>query len=179
MGGAHSPPLRGGVARQLNRSWRAGREARSRAKRKRDSAQPQEKGEASINGQFGEGFPPVRPPRLGCRFARRIPRCEEGNPNCAHKCWSIRDRMTTGSTNQSDGFALFTQAAERYCLGLTNSAMRSYALRYFTFLQAKAQGLKQEEPKNGRASSFDCVLIRSYLTKLYRDMVQDDVDQAA
>ena len=87
--------------------------------------------------------------------------------------------MTTGSTNQLDGFALFTQAAERYCLGLTNSAMRSYALRYFTFLQAKAQGLKQEEPKNGRASSFDCVLIRSYLTKLYRDMVQDDVDQAA
>jgi len=35
-------------------SWRAGREARARAKRKRDSAQPQEKGEASINGQFGE-----------------------------------------------------------------------------------------------------------------------------
>src|SRR5438093_8915118 len=54
MGGAHSPPLRGGVARQLNRSWRAGREARARAKRKRDSAQPQEKHEASINGQFGE-----------------------------------------------------------------------------------------------------------------------------
>jgi hypothetical protein len=87
--------------------------------------------------------------------------------------------MTTGSTNQSDGFAFFTQAAERYCLGLTNSAMRSYALRYLAFLQAKAQGLKEEEPKNGRASSFDCVLIRSYLTKLYRDMVQDDVDQAA
>ncbi|OLC27056.1 MAG: hypothetical protein AUH28_21175 [Acidobacteria bacterium 13_1_40CM_56_16] len=62
---------------------------------------------------------------------------------------------------------------------MTNSAMRSYALRYLTFLQAKAQGLKQEEPKNGRASSFDCVLIRSYLTKLYRDMVQEDVDQAA
>ena len=87
--------------------------------------------------------------------------------------------MTRDITNQSDAFALFTQAAERYCLGLSNNAMRSYALRYLTFLQAKAQGLKQEEPKNGRASSFDCVLIRSYLTKLYRDMVQDDVDQAA
>jgi len=47
MGGAHYPPRRGGVARRLNRSWRAGREARARAKRKRDSAQPQEKGEAS------------------------------------------------------------------------------------------------------------------------------------
>src|SRR5206468_1380661 len=50
MGGAHSPPRRarrGGVARQLKRSWRAGREARARAKRKRDSAQPQEKHEAS------------------------------------------------------------------------------------------------------------------------------------
>ncbi len=87
--------------------------------------------------------------------------------------------MATESINQSDGFALFTQAAERYCLGLSNSSMRSYALRYLTFLQAKAQGLKQEEPKNGRASSSDCVLIRSYLTKLYRDMVQEDVDQAA
>ncbi len=87
--------------------------------------------------------------------------------------------MTTGFTNQSDGFALFTQAAERYCLGLTNSAMRSYALRYLTFLQAKAQGLKQEEPKNGRASSFDCVLIRSYLTKLYRDTIQEATDRAA
>jgi len=42
------------VARPLNRSWRAGREARARAKRKRDSAQPQEKGEASINRQFGK-----------------------------------------------------------------------------------------------------------------------------
>src|SRR5436309_14446135 len=41
------PPHRGGVARQLKRSWRAGREARARAKRKRDSAQPQEKHEAS------------------------------------------------------------------------------------------------------------------------------------
>ena len=66
-----------------------------------------------------------------------------------------------------------------FCLGLTNSAMRSYALRYLTFLQAKAQGLKQEEPKNGRASSFDCVLIRSYLTKLYRDMIQEETDRAA
>ena len=48
-----------------------------------------------------------------------------------------------------------------------------------TFLQAKAQGLKQEEPKNGRASSFDCVLIRSYLTKLYRDMIREETDRAA
>jgi hypothetical protein len=87
--------------------------------------------------------------------------------------------MATESTNQSDGFAVFTQAAERYCLGLSNSAMRSYALRYFTFLQAKAQGMEQEEPKNGRASSFDCVLIRSYLTKLYRDMLDSRTDRAA
>jgi len=54
MSKLQSPPRRGGVARQLNRSWRAGREARARAKRKRDSAQPQEKGEASINRQFGK-----------------------------------------------------------------------------------------------------------------------------
>jgi len=47
------------VARQLNRSWRAGREARARAKRKRDSAQPQEKGEASISGQLGRNVSPV------------------------------------------------------------------------------------------------------------------------
>jgi hypothetical protein len=87
--------------------------------------------------------------------------------------------MAIDSTNQSDGFGLFTQAAERYCLGLSNSAMRSYALRYLTFLQAKAQGMEQEEPKNGRASSFDCVLIRSYLTKLYRDMVECRADRAA
>ena len=87
--------------------------------------------------------------------------------------------MSRDLTNQSDAFALFTQAAERYCLGLTNNAMRSYALRYLTFLQAKAQGLKQEEPKNGRASSFDCVLIRSYLTKLYRDMIREETDRAA
>jgi hypothetical protein len=87
--------------------------------------------------------------------------------------------MANGLTNQSDAFALFTQAAERYCLGLSNSAMKSYALRYLTFLQAKAQGVEQEEPKNGRASSFDCVLIRSYLTKLYRDMVEGRADRAA
>ena len=87
--------------------------------------------------------------------------------------------MTIDPTNQSDAFALFTQAAERYCLGLTNNAMRSYALRYLTFLQAKAQGIVQEEPKNGRASSFDCVLIRSYLTKLYRDMVDTGSERAA
>jgi hypothetical protein len=87
--------------------------------------------------------------------------------------------MSRDLTNQSDAFALFTQAAERYCLGLSNSAMRSYALRYLTFLQAKAQGIDQEDPKNGRASSFDCVLIRSYLTKLYRDMVESGSERAA
>ena len=80
--------------------------------------------------------------------------------------------MNIPSTDQTEAFALFTQAAERYCLGLSNSAMRSYALKYLTFLQARAQGAEQEEPKNGRASSFDCVLIRSYLTKLYRDMLE-------
>jgi hypothetical protein len=78
-----------------------------------------------------------------------------------------------------EGFALFTQAAEQYCLGLTNSAMRSYALRYMTYLQAKAQGEEPEEPKNGRATSFDCVLIRSYLTKLYRDMLEDHSKRVA
>ena len=87
--------------------------------------------------------------------------------------------MNTLSTDQSGAFALFTQAAERYCLGLSNSAMRSYALKYLTFLQARAQGVEQEEPKNGRASSFDCVLIRSYLTKLYRDMLEDSSERAA
>jgi hypothetical protein len=87
--------------------------------------------------------------------------------------------MNIDPTNQSDAFALFTQAAERYCLGLSNNAMRSYALRYLTFLQAKAQGIDQEEPKNGRASSFDCVLIRSYLTKLYRDMAETGRERAA
>ena len=87
--------------------------------------------------------------------------------------------MNIESTDRSESFALFTQAAERYCLGLSNSAMRSYALKYLTFLQAKAQGAEQEEPKNGRASSFDCVLIRSYLTKLYRDMIENRYDQAA
>ena len=77
--------------------------------------------------------------------------------------------MITQSPSRSEAFAAFTEAAERYCLGLSNNAMRSYALKYLTFLQAKAQGADQEEPKNGRVSSFDCVLIRSYLTKLYRD----------
>lgn len=86
--------------------------------------------------------------------------------------------MNIRSANQSEGFALFTQAAERYCLGLSNGAMRSYALKYLTFLQARAQGEEQEEPKNGRASSFDCVLIRSYLTKLYRDAM-DRSERAA
>jgi len=87
--------------------------------------------------------------------------------------------MSTESTDRSEAFALFTQAAERYCLGLSNSAMRSYALKYLTFLQARAQGSIQEEPKNGRASSFDCVLIRSYLTKLYRDLLEDRSQRAA
>jgi hypothetical protein len=57
--------------------------------------------------------------------------------------------------------------------------MRSYALRYLTFLQSRAQGAEQEEPKNGRASSFDCVLIRSYLTKLYRDIIEEGAERAA
>ena len=87
--------------------------------------------------------------------------------------------MNIQNTDPSDAFAGFTQAAERYCLGLSNGAMRSYALRYLTFLQARAQGADQEEPKNGRASSFDCVLIRSYLTKLYRDMLDDSSQRAA
>jgi hypothetical protein len=87
--------------------------------------------------------------------------------------------MNTRSPSQSEVFALFTQAAERYCLGLSNSATRSYALKYLTFLQARAQGEAQEEPKNGRASSFDCVLVRSYLMKLYRDMLETPSDQAA
>jgi hypothetical protein len=87
--------------------------------------------------------------------------------------------MNTLTSDHSEAFALFTQAAERYCLGLSNSAMRSYALKYLTFLQARAQGAEQEEPKNGRASSFDCVLIRSYLTKLYRDMLDDRSHRAA
>jgi hypothetical protein len=87
--------------------------------------------------------------------------------------------MNLQSTDRTEAFALFTQAAERYCLGLSNSAMRSYALKYLTFLQARAQGADQEEPKNGRASSFDCVLIRSYLTKLYRDILEDHSQRAA
>jgi hypothetical protein len=87
--------------------------------------------------------------------------------------------MNLQSATQSEGFAVFTQTAERYCLGLSNVAMRSYALKYMTFLQARAQGDDQEEPKNGRASSFDCVLIRSYLTKLYRDTIDDRSHRAA
>jgi hypothetical protein len=78
--------------------------------------------------------------------------------------------MNTERIDQQDSaFAHFTEAAERYCLGLSNPAMRKYALQYLTYLQSKAQGYNQNEPKNGRASSFDCVLIRSYLTKLFRD----------
>jgi hypothetical protein len=87
--------------------------------------------------------------------------------------------MNIQSTDRAEAFALFTQAAEHYCLGLSNSVMRSYALRYLTFLQARAQGADPEEPKNGRASSFDCVLIRSYLTKLYRDLLNDHSQRAA
>ena len=87
--------------------------------------------------------------------------------------------MNIQAADRPEAFALFTQAAERYCLGLSNSSMRSYALRYLTFLQARAQGDAQEEPKNGRATSFDCVLIRSYLTKLYRDMLNDQDQRAA
>ena len=87
--------------------------------------------------------------------------------------------MNIETTDRSAAFAMFTQAAERYCLGLSNNAMRSYALKYLTFLQARAQGAEQEEPKNGRASSFDCVLIRSYLTKLYRDTLDDRSRRAA
>ena len=87
--------------------------------------------------------------------------------------------MNLDSANHEDPFLLFTQAAERYCLGLSNTAMRKYALQYMTFLQSKAQGQSLEEPKNGRASSFDCVLIRSYLTKLYRDMLHERTERAA
>jgi hypothetical protein len=87
--------------------------------------------------------------------------------------------MNIETTDRPEAFALFTQAAERYCLGLSNSAMRSYALRYLTFLQARAQGSDPEEPKNGRASSFDCVLIRSYLTKLYRDLLEERSERVA
>jgi hypothetical protein len=77
--------------------------------------------------------------------------------------------MNMEATNHEEAFSRFTQAAERYCLGLSNPAMRKYALQYLTFLQSRAQGQDQDEPKNGRASSFDCVLIRSYLSKLFRD----------
>ena len=87
--------------------------------------------------------------------------------------------MNTRSSSHSEAFGLFTQAAESYCLGLSNSAMRSYALKYLTFLQGRAQGQEQEEPKNGRASSFDCVLIRSYLTKLYRDILESGAERVA
>jgi hypothetical protein len=86
--------------------------------------------------------------------------------------------MNISTTVHSEAFWC-TQAAERYCLGLSNIAMRRYALKYLTFLQARAQGGEQEEPNNGRASSFDCVLIRSYLTKLYRDMFDDRSQRAA
>jgi hypothetical protein len=80
---------------------------------------------------------------------------------------------------KSEAFAVFTQAAERYCLGLSNNAMRSYAIRYLAFLQGRAQGAEQDEPKNGRASSPDCVLIRSYLTTLYRNVLKDRPRRAA
>jgi hypothetical protein len=51
--------------------------------------------------------------------------------------------MNMETTDQSGAFALFTQAAEQYSLGLSNSAMRNYALKYLTFLQATAQGAYQ------------------------------------
>src|SRR2546427_3922499 len=54
------------------------REARARAKRKRDSAQPQEEGEASINGQTGETLRRTDHPDRS--FQSRPPLlCEEGN----------------------------------------------------------------------------------------------------
>jgi len=87
--------------------------------------------------------------------------------------------MNIRTVSQSEAFSAFTQAAERYCLGLSNTAMRSYAINYLTFLQARAQGAETDEPKNGRASSFDCVLIRSYLTKLYKDMQETHSVSAA
>src|SRR5438034_11051439 len=86
MGGAHSPPRRGGVARQLNRSWRAGREARACAKRKRDSAQPQEKHEASIEARQNRENAGLTTPSAPLRWLRGILLraqppllCEEGN----------------------------------------------------------------------------------------------------
>ena len=87
--------------------------------------------------------------------------------------------MSNGTTGQRNAFTLFSEAAERYCVGLSNPAMRKYALQYFAFLQSKAQGQSMDEPKNGRASSFDCVLIRSYLTKLYRDTLGNAAERAA
>ncbi len=90
-----------------------------------------------------------------------------------------RTEMSNETTGQRDTFTLFSEAAERYCLGLSNPAMRKFALQYLTFLQSKAQGEAGDEPKNGRASSFDCVLIRSYLTKLYRDTLGESPDRAA
>src|SRR5438094_6642471 len=72
MGGAYSPPRRGGVARQLNRSWRAGREARARAKRKRDSAQPQEKHEASIEARQNRENAGLTTPSAPLRWLRGI-----------------------------------------------------------------------------------------------------------
>jgi hypothetical protein len=87
--------------------------------------------------------------------------------------------MKMDDQERAAAFGQFTQAAERYCLGLSNPMMRSYALKYMTFLQARAQGGEQEEPKNGRASSFDCVLIRSFLTKLYKESFDRPHQRAA
>src|SRR5207249_5282223 len=81
-----SPPRRGGVARQLKRSWRAGREARARAKRKRDSAQPQEKHEASREVRQNRENAGLTTPSAplwwlrGIFFVAQPPLlCEEGN----------------------------------------------------------------------------------------------------
>ena len=63
--------------------------------------------------------------------------------------------MNTQSIEQPQAFAEFTQAAERYCLGLSNVAMRSYALRYLTFLQAKSQGAEHEEPFRWSGAPLD------------------------
>src|SRR5947199_10054858 len=94
-----SPPRRGGVARQLNRSWRAGREARARAKRKRDSAQPQEKHEASIEARQNRENAGLTTPSAPLRWLRVIflmahppLLCEEGNaPLLKHKSPKLRN----------------------------------------------------------------------------------------
>src|SRR5438093_10217422 len=98
------PPRRGGVARQLNRSWRAGREARARAKRKRDSAQPQEKHEASIEARQNRENAGLTTPSAPLRWLRVIflmahppLLCEEGNaPLLKHKSPKLRNATLGG-----------------------------------------------------------------------------------